>query len=189
MTSPDSPDRPLLSWETRIKLLTNGQLWSTLLMVFGLSSALLGVLVGFITKNPLYGAAAPAIGIGGFIAVYLPIALVIDLIGGFAVVFVLSEQGARSLSGKLAKNLTGAAVLTSLLAGKSGAMGAALMAESEQNVFIPWSAVTKVTVKPGRRYVELKREWGFKPIGLYCTRENYEQVLETVRGFVGDKIR
>lgn len=189
MTTGDATDRPLLSWETRIGVLGNGQLWMTMLMVFGISSGLLGVLVGFITKSLLNALVVPLVATGGFMVLFLLVGAVIDLAGGFAVVFVLSEGGARSIAGKLARNLTGAAVLASLLSGKSGALGAALMAESEQNVFIPWAAVTRVKVKAGRRYIEVKREWGYKPIGLSCTPQNYSEVLEIVRGFAGDKIR
>ena len=189
MTTSDVPDRPLLSWETRIGVLGNGQLWMTMLMVFGISSGLLGVLVGFISKNLLNALLVPLVGTGGFMFLFMLVGAVIDLAGGFAVVFVLSQGGARSIAGKLAKNLTGAAVVASLLTGKSGALGAALLAESEQNVFIPWSEVTRVKVKSGRRYIELRGGWGDKPIGLYCTPQNYAEVLEIIRSFAGDKIR
>ena len=66
MTTSDVPDRPLLSWETRIGVLGNGQLWMTMLMVFGISSGLLGVLVGFISKNLLNALLVPLVGTGGF---------------------------------------------------------------------------------------------------------------------------
>ena len=53
--------------------------------------------------------------------------------------------------------------------------------ESEQNVFILWKDITRIKVKSKRRCIHTKREWGFKPIGLYCTPENFSQKLEILR--------
>lgn len=184
-----APEQAYLTWETRIKVLANPSIWLSLLMAFGIPSVLLGILIGVIAKNPVYALLIPLVGTGGFLLIFVLVGLVIDLFGGFKVIFALTTHGVRSMSGKVAKATSAAAVLTGIMTGNLGAMGAGLLAESEQNVFIPWGAVTKVKVAAGRRVLTVKREWGFKPIALYCTRENYAQVLEIFRYFAGDKLR
>jgi hypothetical protein len=179
----------LLTWETRIKVLSNTSIWFSLLMAFGIPSVLLGIFFAFIAKRPVYALLVPLVALGGLLLIFVLVGIVIDLFGGFRVIFVLSNTGLRSLTGKVAKTIPTITVLAGLLAGKPGMVGTGLLAESEQNVFIPWEAITVVKHKAWRRFLLIKRSWGDKPIGLYCTPENHQQVVDLVRSFAGDKFR
>ena len=190
MSTPNTThDQVYLTWETRIKLLNNAGIWSSLLLAFGIPSVLLGILLAVVAKKAIYALMVPLVAVGGFLLIFVCIGIVIDLFGGFKVIFILSQSGVRSLSGKVAKAATTATMITGLLAGNITTFASGALAASEQNVFIPWDAITSVKLKASRRFMLIKREWGYKPIGLYCTPENYQQVLELIRRFAADKIR
>ena len=184
-----APDQVYLTWETHIKLLNNTGIWSSLLLAFGIPSVLLGILLGVVAKNAVYALMVPLVAVGGLLLIFVCVGIVIDLFGGFKVIFILSQSGVRSLSGKVAKATTTATMIAGLLGGNITTFAAGALAESEQNVFIPWDAITSVKHKASRRFLLIKRAWGYKPIGLYCTPENHQQVLELVRRFAADKIK
>ncbi len=184
----NTPEQLHLTWETRIKVLTNPTVWSSLLLAFGIPSVLLGIFVAFISKRPDYALLVPLVTLSILFGLFILVGLVIDLFGGFKVVFYLTSHGVRSVAGKGAKAASTAAVLAGIFSGNPGVAGAGLLAESEQNVFIPWKDITKLKVKAWRRFIMVKREWGYKPIGLYCMPDNFPQVMEIFRYCAGDKL-
>lgn len=165
-------EQVLLAWDTRIKLLGNAHVWANILAAFGISSALLTILLLVISKS--VGALAVGGGIfGGFMLLYLMIAVVIDLCGGFKTTFALTTLGVRSVAGKQAGYAADAAFWAGLLTGKLGAMGAGVLAKSEQNVFLQYANIAKVKLRPRSRSILVKGGLVDKPIRLYCTAENY----------------
>ncbi|MEI8191286.1 MAG: hypothetical protein WCI75_16340 [candidate division NC10 bacterium] len=183
-----TPEQLHLTWETRIRVLTNPSVWTSMLLALGIPSVLLGIGFAVMAKRPEYALLVPLGFMSILLGIFFLVALVIDLFGGFKVVFFLTSQGVRSVAGKGARAASTVAVLAGVLAGKAGAVGAGLLAESEQNVFIPWKDITKIKVKTWRRFIHVKREWGYKPIGLYCTPENFPQVMDILRQYAGDKM-
>jgi hypothetical protein len=177
-----------LSWETRIRILANPQVWKPLLLVFGIPSVLLGILMAVIAKRPEFALIVPLVALVFFLGIFVLVAVVIDLFGGFKCYFFLTTLGVRSVSGRGARAASTATVIAGLLAGNPGAIGTGLLAESEQNVFIPWQDITRIKVKAGSRYVHIKREWGCKPIGLYCTAANVQQVMDILRHYAAGKL-
>jgi hypothetical protein len=175
-----------LAWEARIRLLGNPMVWRSILLAFGIPSVLFGFLVAAITRRLDYALLVPAALLAGLLALYLVIAAVIDLFGGFRVIFMISSLGVRSLSGKGAKAAGRAAFLAGVLAGRPGAMGAGLLAESEADILILWPEITRIEVNLRRRFILIKRGWGWKPIGLYPTADNLQEVLDLLRRFRGD---
>jgi hypothetical protein len=177
-----------LTWETRIRLLANPSIWNSMLLALGIPSVLLGLFLAFLAKRPEFILLVPLGALSILFGIFFLVAVVIDLFGGFKVTFFLTTLGVRSVAGKGAKAASTVAVLAGALAGKPGVVGAGILAESEQNVFIPWSAITKIKIKAWRRYILIKREWGCKPIALYCTSENFAQVLDLLRQYAGEKL-
>ena len=169
-----------LAWDARVRVLLNPSVWGGVLLAFGISSCLFTALMLFISKSPW----ALAVGAGifaFFMAIFVVVGLAIDLFGGFQTTFALTTQGVRSIAGKAAGRAADAAFWTGVLLGSAGAAGAGLLAKSEKNVYIPYGEVTKVKFKPGRRYILVKGVFLQKPIGLYCTPENYDQAEAILR--------
>ena len=184
----NAPEQLHLTWETRIRVLTNPNVWFSMLLALGIPSVLLGILFAFLAKRPVYALLVPLVSMSVLFGIFILVALVIDLFGGFKAIFFLTTHGVRSVSGKGARAASTAAVVMGVLAGNASAVGAGLLAESEQNVFIAWKDITRLKVKARRRFVLIKREWGFKPIGLYCLPANFQQVLDIFRYYVRDKM-
>ena len=182
------PEQLHLTWETRIRILTNPTVWTSMLLALGIPGVLLGIFVAVIAKRPEYALLVPLGLLSILFGIFIMVGLVIDLFGGFKAVFFLTSHGVRSVAGKGAKAASTAAALAGIFSGNPGLAGAGLLAESEQNVFIPWKDITKLKVKTWRRFIMVKREWGYKPIGLYCTPENFSQVMEIFRFYAGDKL-
>jgi len=175
-----TPEQLWLAWEARIRVLLNPAVWGGVLAAFGISSCLLSVLMLFISKSPW------ALAIGGglflfFMVLFVLIGAVIDLFGGFRTTFALTTHGVRSIAGKGAGRAADAAFWGGVLLGSAAGAGAGLLAKSEQNVFIPYGEVTKVKIRSGRRYIVVKGGFMQKPIGLYCTPENFAQTEAILR--------
>ncbi|HWR55767.1 MAG TPA: hypothetical protein VN462_04640 [Negativicutes bacterium] len=58
-------------------------------------------------------------------------------------------------------------------------VGAGMLAQSKQEVFLRWSRVRKVTYKPRGRTILLRGGWT-ESIALFCTQENYPVVEQIV---------
>jgi hypothetical protein len=174
------PEQIRIAWDARIRILVNPSVWGGVLAAFGIGSFLLTVLFLAISKSPR--ALVAGAGIFAFLmVVFVIVGLCIDLFGGFRTTFALTTLGVRSIAGKGAGRAADAAFWAGLLLGNPGAAGAGLLARSEQNVFIRYGDVTRVKLKPGRRYLLVKGGFTQKPIGLYCTQENYDQVEAILR--------
>lgn len=174
------PEQLWLAWETRVRVLFNPAVWGGVLAAFGISSCLVSLLFLFISKSPW----ALALGAGLFalfMVIFVLVGAAIDLFGGFHTTFALTTHGVRSIAGKGAGRAADAAFWGGVLMGSMAGAGAGLLAKSEQNVFIPYGEVTKVKVRAGRRYIVVKGGFMQKPIGLYCTPENFAHAEAILR--------
>lgn len=173
-------ERVLYSWKSSVKALSNPSAWRGVALSLGGGALALGILFTIISKS-LKGLYIAAAIFGGLMLVFILIAGVIDIFGGFRVNFILTGHGVRSLSGKGARTAAETAVIGGILAGNLAAMAAGSLAKSEQDVFIPHHEVTKVKVNSRRRYILVKGDWSQKPIGLYCNKDNFADVLQLLR--------
>lgn len=182
------PEQLHLTWETRIRVLANGTVWKSLLLAFGIPSLLIGIFVAATSKEAKWALIIPAIVLGILMGLFVMIGLVIDLFGGFKAIFFLTTRGVRCVSGRGAQAVSRATVIVGLLTGNAGAVGSGLLAESGQDAFIGWQDITKIKVRPRRRFLMVKQAWGIQPIGVYCTPENFTQVMDIFRHYAGDKL-
>jgi hypothetical protein len=175
------PEQVLLQWPGRVRVLANPIVWRNILLCFGIPCLLVGGLFLAISGEAGSSFLLAAGLFSFFMILFLLIGLAVDLFGGFRVRFTLTDRGLWSHSGKAARAAYTAAVVGGLVAGSAAAVGAGLLARSEQEVFIPWNEVSKVKVNPRRRHVLVKGSFLQKPIGLYCTAENFAGVLAVLR--------
>jgi hypothetical protein len=176
-TSPISEEVVLSSWQSAVRVLTNPSAWSGVAMSLGGGAIGLGILFTFISKS-VKGLYLGAALFAGLMMIFVIIGGIIDIFGGFRINFILTNRGVRSISGKGAKNAANAAIVGGILTGNLTGMAAGQLAKSEQNVFIPYTEVTKVKVSSRRRYILVKGDWSQKPIGLYCHKDNFTGVVQ-----------
>ena len=175
------PEKTVLySWVASVRVLSNPSAWSGVTLCFGIGALFLGILFTFITKS-LAGLYLASGIFGGLMFIFILVGGVIDIFGGFRVNFILTSEGVRSISGKGAKTAAKAAFVGGVLTGNLTGMAAGAAAESEQDVSILYSEVTKVKVNSRRQYILVKGDWLQKPIGLYCNKDNFMGVLHLLQ--------
>lgn len=174
----DGAEQTLLAWDHRIRMLANSNLWRAFALVF---VAPLAVVSGFlaVTAGIRTGSIAFAGGLAVFGGLWLIVGVIVDLMGGFVAHYAITTEGVYFASGKGERAAATAAVVIGTLAGKPGAAGAGLLAQSEQDAFIPWPDVARV--KTRGRYVEVRSRHALKPIGLYCTAETFGLLRNALR--------
>lgn len=170
----------LFQWNHKIKMLLNPVLWGNFCACFGIPAVLLGIGFSF-TGNYKVAVLFPAGLIAFFAVIWVIVGIVMDLRGGFFASFVITSKGIHFSSGKTEKKIANAATVIGILAGSASAAGAGLLARSEQDAFVEWKNVKRVKVRKRLRYIFVREGFGNKPIGLYCTKENFPQVLALVQ--------
>jgi hypothetical protein len=148
------PESTLLRWTARLRLLTNGNVWRDLLAALGVACVLLTALLLGISKSGMVLVAGGSLFVG-FVLLYVLIAAVIDRFGQFHATFVLTSRGVRSLAGR--------------------------DLPFEQDVFIPYAHIAKIRLCDGSGSILVEGSLVEKPIRLYCTTENQDQVEEILR--------
>jgi len=179
-TLPTSEEVVLYSWYSAVHVLTNPSAWSGVALSIGGGAIGLGILFAFISKS-VKGLYLGAGLFAGLMLIFVIVGGIIDIFGGFRVQFILTSRGIRSLSGKGAKNAANAAIVGGILAGNLAGIAAGSLAKSEQNVFIPYTEVVKVKISNRRRYILVKADWSQKPIGLYCNKDNFADIVLLLR--------
>ena len=123
---------------------------------------------------------------GGFIGFFFLIsAIVIWLIyrNGYEAKFAVTSEGVAMETGpgtrKTNRVINGLLFWMSLFSGKPGGMGTAILADASQSGFFEWEDIQRMTTDPERRIITLKNNWR-SLLTLYCTPDNYEQVLRYI---------
>jgi hypothetical protein len=161
-------------------MLASARMWKNFLLAFGIPAVVLGVVTAFI-GGPGLGGTVIAGSVLLFAVLWAVVGAVIDIAGGFTASYLLTNKGIRFTMGRGARGAADAAALIGVLAESSGGAGAGLLARAEQFAFLAWSDLRKVTINESSRYIQVRAGLGSKPIGIYCTEENFPRVRDLVR--------
>jgi hypothetical protein len=176
-------EQVLMQWHSKIRMLFSKRLWKMFLLVFGIPVLLLAILVAFVA-SPADGVLAFGGGLALFAVIWALVGVVVDIGGGFSAFYSITDKGVHFASGKGARAAAGIATAAGLMAGKPGMAGAGMLARAEQDAFMSWDSIGKVSVSDGSFYIELHGKSVTKPIGLYCTPENFRDVRDLLLGRV-----
>lgn len=103
----------------------------------------------------------------------------------YAARFAISEKGVSwETRSKRAKIANRAAVLIGVLSKKPGVAGAGLLGMSGEAGFMKWKDIKKIKAYSGPRVMTLMNSWRVVT-RLYCTPENFLQVLEMSKRHTG----
>ncbi|MBN1632053.1 MAG: hypothetical protein JW990_20040 [Thermoleophilia bacterium] len=174
-----------LTWEYDIPLLNNLFMARDLLLVLVLSliiMQLLVLLVGFLAGEgavilPLqvYGIVA-----GVMMVLYL-IAAVVVFWNKHRTEFTVGPRGVAYVSGARERRRNRIILALSFLLGRPGP---ALIATSQEAGHFDWGELEKVTVHRRQRVITLSNSW--RPVlRLYCTPENFDEVVALVQEYAG----
>lgn len=170
----------LPGWSHQIRMLFSARLWKSFLLVFGIPALLLSIVVSF-ASGPGDGMVVLFGGLGLFGVLWALVGAIVDLTGGFTAAYLVTDRGVHSRLGKGARGAAEAATLIGILARSPSGAGAGMLALSEQDGFIAWSDIRKLTISDRSRYVQIRAGFGSKPIGIYCTEQNYSVVRDLIQ--------
>ena len=179
--SMNGPEVPLLpGWSHRIRMVSSARLWKSFLLAFGIPAVLLGIVVALVS-GPADGATVVVGSVVLFAVLWAIVGAVIDVGGGFTAAYLLTTEGIHFTMGRGAKGAANVAALVGVMARSPGGAGAGLLARSEQEAFLAWNDIRKVTISEGGRYIQVRAGFGSKPIAIHCTEANFLSVRDHIR--------
>ena len=160
-------DHVLLQWSTCIRMLFSRQMWKTFFILFGITLALIGILLSVVSK-PEDGLIAFFGGLAVFGVLWIITGIVVDLFGGFGANYLVTVAGIGFSSGKGTRATVDTVAVLGALTGNTGMLASGLLAQAEQDIFIAWADIARVSVFEGSRYIEVRSKRAIKPLGMYC---------------------
>ncbi|MEA5025609.1 MAG: hypothetical protein VB109_22545 [Desulfitobacterium hafniense] len=171
-----------IQWQISVPIFRNTVILKQLGLAIGIPFGLVALVIGLSSGKSVY----TLYGLGFIVALLFFTWLFIMAVyrGRYEAEFVLDDKGilCRTQAKQAKKNriINALTVVLGLLSSKPAAVGAGMMAQSRQEVFLKWNRVTKVKYKPNSRTILLRGGWT-ESIALFCTAENYEQIKAFVR--------
>jgi hypothetical protein len=175
-----------LSWEIDIGLLTNRMMLGAVVRVFGIAALIMGglltLLFGVQGEWDVIGTVwlATLVMTGGLLLLsVLVMALVFRNRMRFR--FTVGAEGVRCETiDRTARATNRLAVVAGVLLGSPQALGAGLMAGSQETQEVAWSGSFRAQYRPRARVVILRNRWRRLMI-VYCTAEGYAAVADRIR--------
>lgn len=163
-------------WETSVPIFRNTFILKQFALAIGIPFTLVAfviVLVSGISGDTLY-----ALGLMAALLILTWLLITVVYRGKYKAEFVLDKKGVlcRTQVRQVRKNrvINALSAMLGLLSGKPAAAGAGLLAQSRQEVLIPWSRVQTVKYKPHSHTILIRGSFG-EYIALFCTGDNYMQ--------------
>ena len=174
--------RQSLQWQISVPIFKNTVILKQLGLAIGIPFGLVAlviVLVSGRSRDTLY-----ALGLIAAVLILAWLLIMAAYRGKYEAEFVLDNRGALCRTqAKQAKNNRVINTLTAilgLLTGRPAVTGAGVLAQSRQEVLIPWSRVARVKYKP-KSHTILLRGGLTEHIALFCTRDNYVEAERLVK--------
>ena len=174
-------ERLLLVWDSRVRLLRNPVFLAHMAIAFVGGAAFVGFLVAGASGRLATASVATLAVLCVFGPIVALVLFVVDLGGGAPMTFRLTSGGIWCHQGHRADAAATATTVGGLLAGSPGTVGAGLLAKAEQDVFIAWDQVSRVTRWSRGTLILVGRHSGLKPIGLWGTAAMIEDALSVIR--------
>lgn len=178
----------MITWDISFPLLTSRffiyDMFKITIITFLIVS---GILAGIFAFQANRGQLAGVLGIIGIIALgFLGMYMLVSLLwfgNRSETRFTVSKKGIfAEMIRNRDKVVNRALVILGLLTGNPRIAGTGLIAMSRESVGIQWDKVHKVKEYPMPRVITIMDSWHVV-LRLYCTPENYGQVIEAVRAY------
>ncbi len=108
--------------------------------------------------------------------------------GGYDATFAVSENGIGFAGGKTMKKVNDTLAIASILTGEPGVAGAGLINYGTDQNFIRWKEIRSISIHSSDKYILVRPEWLTGPIPLYCTSDNFEQVIIVLKKYRPDLV-
>lgn len=103
--------------------------------------------------------------------------------GGLPYNFIINEKGVAYQAGSAVKKLDRAATIGSAALGSLGGTGAGAIAIAQESNNLSWKEIRYAKVNSRNRAIIFRTKYLIFPVPLYCTSDNFTQVLELVQKY------
>ena len=171
-----------IRWQISVPIFRNSIILKQLGLAIGIPFGIVTVVIVLASGRRIY----TLYGLGLIVALFLIAWVFIMLVygGKYDAEFVIDEKGVlcRTQAKQRKKNfiVNVLAVVLGFLSKTPSSAGAGLLAQSRQEVFLPWGRVRRAKYNEKARTI-LLRGGLTENIALFCTEENYSQVEDIIR--------
>ncbi|WOF15907.1 hypothetical protein F1737_03945 [Methanoplanus sp. FWC-SCC4] len=184
-------DSKTVKWTRKIPLTTNTYVLKQLFIVLIIAMVPLFLLLVILDPDMLF----EIIQIVGLVFGIMVVLAVISLIllqvttrGGIEATFTLNGKSMLYEAGKNSKSLNRFTAAGAILAGSPSALGGSLINISRETESMKWREVHKVTAYDSQKTIVAGRKNMISPMGLFCTDENYEEVINFVETHIPSNV-
>jgi hypothetical protein len=182
---PGGKPEGIVSWSRKIPLITNP--WLVLQCIFiplGIG-IVMGSFLSLITGGEWDLLILMLILGAGLGVLMLIIMLVLQVVtgGGLETEFFISDEGVAHKAGRTTRTLDRVSAGGSAVLGSVSGTGAGLLAMSQENNVLAWEEVRYVSVYRSVRSIVFRSKYLISPVVLYCTEENFPQILAMVKKY------
>jgi hypothetical protein len=100
--------------------------------------------------------------------------------GGLSATFSLDDKGMYYDAGKNSRALNKITITGGIMAGSPALLGGSMINISRESESMSWSDVKMITAYDSQKTIVAYRKSLVSPVGLFCTDENYEEVLDFI---------
>lgn len=179
-----------LSWHVQMPLLTNRFFLYDMVKLFFWTGLILFAILSCISIASGHPGQIPGIAavgciiLGGIAFLFVLISLV--FFGNrWPMAFLVAPAGisyeSQSRRGKIANRV---AIVAGALTGNPGAVGAGLLAASREEGMLLWREIRRIKANPDLRSISVMNSWRVV-VRLYCTPENFTEVVNLVQQYSG----
>lgn len=171
----------IICWQTSVPIFKNPIILQQLSVALGIPFGLVALAIGFSSgkgTDTLY-----ALCLIVMVLVLAWLFIIVAYRGKYEAKFVLNNKGAlcRTQAKQANKNqvINNLTFMLGPLTGKPTIAGAGLLAQSQQEVLIPWNRITRIKYKP-KSHTILLCNGRTEQIALFCMQDNYALVEKFV---------
>ncbi|ADN36502.1 conserved hypothetical protein [Methanolacinia petrolearia DSM 11571] len=170
-------------WEKKIPLFSNTVVIKQLAMVIIIPAFFLMIFLIVLDPDMIVEAFMVFVLLLGIFAVLTVIAM--GMIhaatkGGLSATFSLDDKGMYYDAGKNSRALNKITMTGGIMAGSPALLGGSMINISRESESMAWSDVKKITAYDSQKTIVAYRKSLISPVGLFCTDENYEEVLDFI---------
>jgi hypothetical protein len=184
---PQFGDTPEIAWTGKVSLVKNPELYRSFVYML-VGGFIFGLAISLLTGNIVF---IPFM--VGFMLVFIVLCLAMSAFmewftdGGTRIQCVVNAEGAAHQVGEGTRVMNRGYLLMGILSTLGGSrgglthLGGSILATSLESNHISWKDVKYVRIHPRVWLIMLRDVTYINAVVLYCTKENFERVLEVVR--------
>jgi len=172
-----------LRWRYKIPLVTNLVVLREFAIPIGAGALAMAIIILLVSGGDFLAAALLSLGFFVlFFSLGFIILLILDLIG-IKASFHIGKDGVGYVAGSSLRKFNRLVLLLSLMGRSPTVVGASLIGIGRESEFISWDEVRSITVYDKYRVIYFRRKSYIRPIVLFCSRENFDDVVALVKKY------